>query len=280
MKLTKRTEIQKPNEVFNLHVKNDHNYIVEGAVVSNCHMAKAAALKEMLTGPMSKIPIRWGLTGTVPKEEYAFNSLLCSIGNVVGKLSAKELQEEGHLANCHVNIVQLIDHAEFKNYQSELKYLLGDTDRLATIADLIQKIKDSGNTLVLVDRVSAGKELLEYLGDSAVFVSGSTKAKDRKEEYDAVANADGKIIIATYGVAAVGINVPRLFNIVLVEPGKSFVRVIQSIGRGLRKSHDKDSVQIWDITSSCKFSKRHLTQRKQFYKDAQYPFSQEKLNWK
>ena len=85
--------------------------------------------------------------------------------------------------------------------------------------------------------------------------------------------------MATYGVAAVGINIPRFFNLVLLEPGKSFVRVIQSIGRGIRRAEDKDFVQIWDITSTCKFAKRHLTQRKKFYKEAHYPYTQEKTNW-
>jgi superfamily II DNA or RNA helicase len=103
---------------------------------------------------------------------------------------------------------------------------------------------------------------------------------ERKEQYDDVATATNKIIIATYGIAAVGINIPRIFNLVLIEPGKSFVRVIQSIGRGIRKAEDKNFVQIWDITSNCKFAKRHLTQRKAFYKEANYPFDVEKLTYK
>jgi superfamily II DNA or RNA helicase len=102
--------------------------------------------------------------------------------------------------------------------------------------------------------------------------------EDRQEEYDEVATEQNKVLIATYGVAAVGINLPRIFNLVLVEPGKSFVRVIQSIGRGIRRAKDKDHVQIWDITSSCKFSKRHLTERKKFYKEAKYPYTIEKVN--
>ena len=65
-------------------------------------------------------------------------------------------------------------------------------------------------------------------------------------------------------MAAVGINIPRIFNLVLLEPGKSFVRVIQSIGRGVRIAKDKDFVQIWDVTSRCKFSRRHLTERKKY----------------
>ena len=247
-------------------------------MVDEVHMAKADALKTLLTGVMAHIPIRWGLTGTIPKEDYEFVSLKCSIGDVIGRLSASELQEQGVLANCHVNVLQLVDHVEYKDYQSELRYLLETEGRLDYIAQLVETIRKSGNTLVLVDRIAPGRALIEKIKD-AVFVSGGTKADDRKEQYDDVATMDDKVIVATYGVAAVGINIPRIFNLVLVEPGKSFVRVIQSIGRGIRKAEDKDFVQIWDITSTCKFAKRHLTKRKQFYKEANYPFVVEKTDW-
>ncbi len=251
---------------------------VVAVIVDETHQAKADALKTLLSGPFAQVPIRWGLTGTIPKEDYARQSINCMLGPVVGQLSASELQEAGHLAQCHVNVVQLVDHKEYTNYQSELKYLIETEERLDYISRLISTIVDSGNTLILVDRISAGRALAARLPGS-VFVSGATKAGERKEHYDQVAEASDKIIIATYGVAAVGINIPRIFNLVLLEPGKSFVRVIQSIGRGIRKAEDKDFVQIWDITSTCKFAKRHLTKRKSFYKEANYPFTVEKAEW-
>ena len=255
---------------------------IEGVVcviVDEVHMAKADALKTLLTGVMARVPIRWGLTGTVPKELFESQALLVSLGPVISRLSASTLQEAGVLANCHVNIVQLVDHVEYADYQAELKYLLEESGRLDTMASLIQQVNETGNTLVLVDRTECGRQLVERLGEHAVFVSGATKAKVRQEEYDEIAVSDGKIIVATYGVAAVGINIPRIFNLVLIEPGKSFVRVIQSIGRGIRKAEDKDHVQIWDITSTCKFARRHLNKRKVFYKEANYPFTAEKLEW-
>ena len=107
-------------------------------IVDEVHMAKADALKTLLTGVMSRIPIRWGLTGTIPKEPFEFQALKCSLGPVINHLSASELQDRGVLAQCHVNIVQLVDHAEFTNYQSELKFLLEEPDRLDTIANLIR----------------------------------------------------------------------------------------------------------------------------------------------
>ena len=248
-------------------------------IVDEVHMAKADALKTLLTGVMATVPIRWGLTGTIPKELFESQSLLVSLGPVISKLAASELQDRGVLAQCHVNVVQLVDIRDHKTYQEELKYLLEEPGRLDAIAQLVLQVNETGNTLVLVDRVAAGHELVSRLGDRAVFVSGATKAKARQDEYDEVAISTDKIIVATYGVAAVGINIPRIFNLVMLEPGKSFTRVIQSIGRGIRKAEDKDHVQIWDITSTCKFAKRHLTKRKQFYKEANYPFTTEKLDW-
>ena len=279
MKLVKRTEISKPENVYNLHIENDHNYVVEGAVVKNCHQAKAEVLKSLLTGSFADVPIRWGLTGTIPEEEFAKVSLLVSIGSVINELSASTLQDKGVLSNCHVKIVQTVEHSEFRNYQEELKYLTTNSDRLDHIANMISKIILSGNTLILVDRIEAGEGLAARLPNS-VFVSGDMKASARKEQYDEVADTNDKIIIATYGVAAVGINIPRIFNLVMIEPGKSFVRVIQSIGRGIRKASDKDFVQIWDITGNCKFAKRHLSKRKEFYKKANYPYNIEKSNYK
>lgn len=247
-------------------------------IVDEAHGAKAEAMKSLLTGVMSHVPIRWGLTGTIPKEDFNRLALTCTLGPVIGRLTASELQDQGVLADCHVNIVQLVEHKEFANYQTELKYLLENSERLDYIASMIEQIRRGGNTLILIDRVGAGQALVSRIRD-AVFLSGATKNAERQEEYDEVATATDKVLVCTYGIAAVGINVPRIFNLVLIEPGKSFVRVIQSIGRGIRRAADKDHVEIWDITSTCKFAKRHLTQRKNFYREAKYPFALERANY-
>jgi superfamily II DNA or RNA helicase len=247
-------------------------------IVDEVHQAKADVLKNLLTGAFAHCPIRWGLTGTVPKADFEFEGIKAGIGPVVGALSAHELQEAGYLAKCHVNIVQTEEWKEFKSYAEENKFLVTDEDRMLYIKDLILSIADAGNTLILVNRIESGKFLKDRIPGS-VFISGEVKTKDRKEEYDEVKTSNEKIIVATYGVAAVGINIPRIFNLVLLEPGKSFVRVIQSIGRGIRKAEDKDFVQIWDITATTKYAKRHLTERKKFYKDAKYPFTVNKVKY-
>lgn len=256
---------------------------VTALIVDEVHQAKADVLQKLLSGAFKDIPIRWGLTGTIPKDEVDQLRLRICLGEVINQLAAKDLQNMGVLAGCHVNIMQLQDSAEYSNYQQELSFLTTDGKRLDFMAKHIATVSESGNTLVLVDRLKAGqglKERLEADGHEVVFISGEMKSTTRKTEYKEVSSADSKIIIATYGVAAVGLNIPRIFNLLLIEPGKSFVRVIQSIGRGLRKAKDKDHVEIYDITSTCKFSKRHLRDRKKFYAEAGYEYSISKINYR
>ena len=249
---------------------------VVAIIIDEVHQAKADVLMRLATQNFKNCPIRWGLTGTIPKEKWEFQSLLASIGPVINHVSAYDLQQKDVLAQLDIQIIQTEDVLAFRNYQEEYSWLVTDENRINWIANKINDISQSGNTLILVNRIDTGNKLTALLND-AVFINGSVKLDDRKEEYDEVKTADSKIIVATYGVAAVGINIPRIFNLVLIEPGKSFVRVIQSIGRGIRKAEDKDFVQIWDITSTCKYAKRHLTERKKYYKEAKYPFTVTKV---
>lgn len=251
-----------------------------GAIICDeVHMVKNMnVLHGLLTTTFANIPIRWGLTGTVPEEEYNQVSLYSAIGPIIGKLSAKELQEKGYLAQCHVNILHTQDSVTYNDYQSELKHLVTNRDRLSWMAKKIREISETGNTLVLIDRIETG-EILHELIDGSTFISGQMKSTKRKEAYKDINLADNAVMIATYGTTSTGISINRIFNLVLVEPGKSFVRVIQSIGRGLRKADDKDAVEIYDIASKCKFSNKHLLKRKKFYEQVEYPYTTIKITY-
>jgi superfamily II DNA or RNA helicase len=253
---------------------------VTAVIVDEAHSAKGTVLKDLLAGPMANIPIRIGLTGTIPKEEDAQMTLLSTLGPIVGEIRAVDLQEKGVLAACHVHIMQLDDsHVEYNDYASESMYLTSDYKRVEWMSKLTQAIAQDGNTLILVSKIETG-ELMQSMIPDSVFVNGSTKSKDRVEQYKDVRTATNKILIATYGVASTGLDIPRLFNVILIEPGKSFVRVIQSIGRGIRKANDKDYANIWDLTSNMKFSAKHLNKRKEFYKDAEYPMATQKIEYR
>ena len=127
--------------------------------------------------------------------------------------------------------------------------MLQTTKELIISGKLLNKIKTSGNTLILVDRISSRRKITKTYTQIVLLSKGDVKLKDRKEAYDEINEGTNHVVIATYGVAAVGINIPRIFNLVLIEPGKSFVRVIQSIGRGVRKAKDKDFHKYGILTS-------------------------------
>ena len=249
-------------------------------MVDEVHKAKADVLRNQLSGMFRNVPIRWGLTGTIPKDEHEAVGCVCALGPVVGNLSSKELQDMGVLADLDINIFQMQDGVlGFNSYAQELKWLTTDETRLRHISKIIEQLSNDGNTLVLIDRLKTG-EIFQNINSDWVFVSGEMKVKDRQKEYEEISDMDNKVIVATYGVAAVGINIPRIFNLVMIEPGKSFVRVIQSIGRGIRKAQDKDYVNVVDITSNLKYSKRHLTKRKVFYKEQNFRHTVTKVEYK
>lgn len=272
--------LKKETKKGNRSEEEDLQALMDGVVaviVDEAHSSKADVLKNLLTRVFNKVPIRWGLTGTMPKEEYIAMSIVGSIGEVINTIKATDLQERGFMSRCDIHIVQLQEDKKFKDYHAEYDYLVRNKTRLTTIAGFAANIADSGNTLILVQNIPTG-EHLETMLPGSVFISGDVKVDERKEEYDEIAKSDNKIIIATYGVASTGINIPRIFNLILLEPGKSFIRTIQSIGRSLRMAHDKDFANIYDICSSTKYSKRHLTERKKYYKEAGYPFQVVKID--
>lgn len=249
-------------------------------IVDEVHKAKADVLRKILSGPLANAPIRWGLTGTLPEEDSEKISIKACIGPLLGVLNTKELQDKGILAQLHISVLQLQDvgRAPSGDYQTELKWLTTNNKRIDYLANRVEEISVTGNTLILVDRVETGEKLQLLIPDS-IFVSGKMKSKDRKAEYKEVQEVDGKVIIATFGVASTGINVVRIYNLILFEAGKSFIKVIQSIGRGIRVSPDKDFVNVYDVCSNTKYSKSHLTKRKKFYKEAEYPFTITKVDY-
>ena len=150
-----------------------------------------------------------GTYRTITKEDHEFAGVVSTLGTVIGQLSAKELQEQGILANLDVNILQLIDaHVGFNSYAQELKWLVTSPERIDFLSDMINNLSGSGNTLMLVDRIKTGQLLIEKNPDW-VFISGEMKSADRKDEYKEVSKMDNKIIVATYGVEQTGINIPE-----------------------------------------------------------------------
>lgn len=276
MKLLSKTEIEKPEIVYNLHVKQNHNYIVNGAVVSNCHGAKAHIAQKILNEHGAHIPYKFGVTGTFPKPEADRMSLNSSIGDILIEIPARWLIDNGYLAEVDIEQYCLKQpHKEqFPDYAAERTYLSKNDERIQVIAGLIiTHAEHYGNTLVLVNSVPFGEKLTEAVSGNAVFLYGASKKKERKEQYELFETQNDMIVVATSGIASTGISIDRVKCLILVDAGKSFIKAIQSIGRGTRLASDKKEVKVIDIFADLKWSKAHSRERAKWYKEAQYNIS-------
>jgi superfamily II DNA or RNA helicase len=242
-------------------------------VVDEAHGASAKTIGELINKHGRNCAFRFGFTGTFPKAKIDQMSLRGAIGEILYQISASDLISMGYLAQLEIEPVEIQETAEedFPDYGAERSFINKNPNRLDFIADLvIARAQQYGNTLVLVNSVKQGKELQKLIKDS-VFLYGATDNDVRAEWYHMFEEADDLIVIATFGIASTGISIDRIFCFMMIDAGKSFVRCIQSIGRGLRKSEDKDQVHCVDVHSSLKWGKRHFKERKKYYIEARYP---------
>jgi superfamily II DNA or RNA helicase len=242
-------------------------------IVDEAHGATAKTIGELINVHGKDIPYRWGFTGTMPKPKIDLMTLRGAIGEVLYAITASDLMRMGYLADLEIEPIQIIDDSideEFPDYSSEKTFLSRSPARLDLIADLIiSKAETYGNTLVLVNSIKQGKELQKLIKDS-VFLEGATKGTVRAEWYSMFEDRDDLIVIATSGIASTGISIDRVFCLVMIDAGKSFIKCIQSIGRGLRKGRDKEKVHCVDIHSNLKWAMKHWRERLKYYKAALY----------
>jgi len=291
-------------------LKNDPTVITQFkmVIVDEAQGLRGPVLSKLMNEYGKHISYRFGVTGTLPEGESDATAVRVAVGSVQYEIPAHVLIEQGHLSTLNIDIIQLTVNLkkEYENFKEEVKgdselskitygkfkdsyfpdftaeksFLHSQESRQKWIAqDLINKSTLSkGNVLCLVNGVAFGKKLAEMIPD-AVFLHGKDKKAVRKEIYKSFADNDNLIVIATVHIAGTGLDIERIFNLVFVDIGKSFIRVIQAIGRGLRKAHDKDHVDVTDICSDLKYSKRHVARRIKHYKDAKYPYNKRKVDY-
>jgi superfamily II DNA or RNA helicase len=240
------------------------------------HGAKAHVAQKLLNEHGAHIPFKFGVTGTFPKPPADQMSLRASIGDTLIEIPARWLIDNGYLAEVDIEQVCLKQSSkeQFPDYAAEKNYLSKNEERIEVIAGLIiQYAEQIGNTLVLVNSVPFGENLTQAISGNAVFLYGASKKKERKAQYDLFETQDDMIVVATSGIASTGISIDRVKCLIFVDAGKSYIKAIQSVGRGTRLASDKKMVKVIDIFADLKWSKAHARERVKWYKESQYPIT-------
>ena len=229
---------------------------------------------------------RYGFTGTLPDYKIDQWNIFGKIGRVIYFKESIDLRDQNYISQVHVaalkltykNIPQFTTpsmHNPTAGYEEEITWLQTNPYRNAIIIKLVNK--SDKNTLIMVDRIAHGEELLRVLQESTNkqvhFVHGAVEIEEREMIRKLMEEHDNVACIAISKIFSTGINIKNLHNIIFAAIGKARIKIIQSIGRSLRKHSSKKMATIFDIWDNLRYGNKHMVERLALYDREQIPYS-------
>lgn len=273
--------------------------VYDACVVDECHQAKCNVVTRLLK-LMHNAEYKIGTSGTLPteiSEQLQINSV---IGNVLFELKSCELIARGYLTKLNIAAIFLkyplsfIEENKERTYPEEVKMVEEYPNRNKVLNFIIDHTSPMNNMLILVNHRNHLKDVEDYLHKNypekkVSIITGDVKAKVREEIRVGIEDEDGTILLATYQTMSTGVNIPKLHAIMLFSNSKSRIKVLQSIGRGLRKHNSKNKVIIYDIVDDLSYKKRtgriaknycmqHFDERSSYYIEQEFPVITTKLD--
>tara|TARA_R100000951_G_scaffold83282_2_gene71024 strand:+ start:913 stop:2361 length:1449 start_codon:yes stop_codon:yes gene_type:complete len=251
-------------------------------VVDEVHHAQSKSIQSIMN-KMLICPDRIGLTGTLQDTKTHELVLKGLFGSVTKLISTKELMERDQVSQMNIRLLQLkyeeVDRKKVKDmtYNEEVEFIVNHKKRNNLIAKMASTLP--GNTLVVFLRIEHGKEIYESVKTEKklYYVAGETD-KDSREAVRQMAENDDVIIVASLGVFSTGVNIRNLHNLIFAHPTKSKIKVLQSIGRILRKADNGQTATVFDIIDDLKyksrdnFALRHSNERFKYYTNEEFDY--------
>lgn len=264
----------------------------QAVIVDETQGAKANVLSKLIKYCYNA-EYKLGTTGTLPTELSEQMGINAVIGDVIFELKSKELIDEGVLTKMAIGAIYLkypenyIKENKDRTYQEEVKMVEEYPTRNKALNYVIDHSKKTDNVLVLVNHKNHLKDVTKYLTEQypdrkVSVIHGDIKLTEREEIRTGLEDEDGTLLVATYATMSTGVNIPKLHSIMLYANSKSRIKVLQSIGRGLRKHKTKNKVIIYDIIDDLSYKTRtgktkknycmlHFDERLSFYNEQQFP---------
>ena len=281
-KLTKWTGQTKPDFTANVIIANigiiqsrfeDNEWLrhIDLLIVDECHKITAGNKISKIVQQI-RTPNKFGFTGTLPEDDLNKWSIIGKLGPVIYEKSSYELRIEDHLANVVIKVLNISyspapHFSGPSGYRDELEYIYESDKRNSLLQKLVGKLNN--NTLILVNHIAHGETLEEYFSKltnkKVYFIRGSVDVEEREKIKKIMERETNVVCVAISAIFSTGVNVKNIHNIIFAAGGKSFIRTVQSIGRGLRKHDAKDKLVIFDICDQLKYGQAHCDKRKTIY---------------
>ena len=299
---TAKTMTKKDSKVvvdkLNIYITNAQYLLLHGdelpmtdmVFMDECHTcSKGAEISKLI----KKIPIhhKFGCTGTLPKDIKNQWMIEGVFGPVLDEVEIQKLQHDKILANVKVYPVHFLHKhkisfrdaqidengvqedsytAAKKAYQRESMYLGTHTETVNIEINMCRKLiqeHSDWNFLVLFDFTEQGKLLYKSLDfKNKFFIDGSIDVKIRRDIVKKMNESGGNITIAQSKTFSTGLTISRINCIMILTNQSSCTKIIQSIGRGLRRQN-KTSILVFDVSHDYVYSNKHFLERVNLYKE-------------
>lgn len=289
MKITRITKISYDGDVFNLHIKDNHNYFAEGICVSNCHRAQSSSI--MFINEHCNAPIKIGLSGTMNPDLLHQLKLEGSIGSATTIITPKQLIDRGLATKTRIQPIFLrysketIDMVKKMKWPEESKFFRLHEEKMNFISSFAKKMSSKGNGIVLAKNVDTQKSyhsILTALHENTMAIMREVPPEEREAIRKSVDSFKDLVLVCSAAIMTTGINIKSLCWAILAQFTKSEIPTIQTLGRLLRLYDGKEESIIFDFVDDCTYltrngnlkmnhSYKHFEERLQAYSKYQYP---------
>ena len=264
----------------------------DAVFIDEVHSCKAEVLNKIIKN-CTNARMKIGTTGTLPTDKSELLKIRSVIGNVIFELKSKELIDVGVLTKIKIASILAKYPPEFvmqnkgRSYPEEVRMVEEYANRNKVLKMIIDHTDPKHNILILVNHLKHVKLLQEwfeqeYPDKKVSTITGAVKGSERAEIRKEIENEDGTILLASYQTCSTGVNMPKLHDVILYANSKSKIKVLQSIGRGLRKHKTKDQIILYDVVDDLTYKTRtgrvvdnylvkHWKERMTYYKEQEFP---------
>jgi superfamily II DNA or RNA helicase len=221
---------------------------------------------------------RYGFTGTMPEDMLDQWNIIGKIGAIIFNQNSYDLRQKNFIANVKIQMLKM----EYKDqpatttstnpteaYRNEINFIIHNKYRNDILAKLCANFDN--NALLMVDYLEHGEILHQHLSDNCkdkkvYYIRGEVEVTERERIRKLIEERNDVVVVAISKIFSTGIDIKNLHYIIFASGGKAKVKIIQSIGRGLRLHKDKKELIIFDIVDSLRYGLQHAAKREQFYK--------------
>lgn len=233
-------------------------------------------------------PHKFGFTGTLPESNVDKWNIIGKMGPLLYERKSYELRKDKFVSSAQASIIDisyksqpLNNHTVIDRYRSELDFIINHEFRNKIINKICTNANN--NILIMVDYIKHGENIYNVLQNhlpkekEIYFIQGSVEIDIREQIRKKMEHKNNVVCVAISKIFSTGIDIRNLHYIIFAGGGKAKIKILQSIGRGLRLHKDKETFQIVDLHDNLYYSVKHGEKRIQFYEQEKIPYQRTQI---